>query len=39
MIGVHGVVGECMLIGDMDKSNMGWLVVVCLGVIGLVAVY
>ena len=38
MIGVHGVVGECMLIGVRDKSNKGWLVRVCFGVSGLAAV-
>ena len=38
MIGVHGVAGECMLIGVSVRLNRGWFVGVCLGMGGLAAV-
>ena len=38
MIGVYGVVGECMLIGVRVRLNRGWFVKVCPGMDGLAAV-
>jgi hypothetical protein len=31
MMGVYGVLGECMLMGDKDISKMGWVVRVWFG--------